>query len=115
MTQVLFVLAHDNPEASREAREALQARGAIITQSYGTGVLIADADAELALTLTSHPGVVGVYIDAVPAEACQNLDETGRLGVAGWNQRHHDEFHAAKRQRKGEGKSWGDPEYEPEG
>lgn len=115
MSEVLIVLATDNPKAAQEARRELHARGGKATQSYGPNVLIADTDPEMATTLAMHPGIVGVFEDAVPSDISRSLDETAQLGIAGWNQRHHNSFQAAKRQRKGEGLSWGHPNYEREG
>ncbi|HZB44887.1 MAG TPA: hypothetical protein VE360_06575 [Pyrinomonadaceae bacterium] len=115
MSEVLIVLSSDDDEAGREARRELQSGGGRVTQNYGREVLIAEADAKLASALEAHPGVVGVYEDAVPADATRGLDETAKMGVAAWNERRKPSFREAKRQRKGEGLSWGHPDFEREG
>jgi len=59
--------------------------------------------------------VAGVFPSLVPDEFKQPLDETGKLGITAWNQRHSAEFLEAKQEREGEGLAWDHPGYEPEG
>jgi hypothetical protein len=102
----LAVLAAD--EAAVEARRAISARGRV-TQSYGPRVLVFEARAALAKRLAAHRGVLAISRGAVPSEVADDLDETGRMGVAAWNQRHDPRFRAAKAERAGEGLSWDRP------
>ena len=114
MEEVLVILAADNPAAAQAAREQVKASGGQIRQSYGRDVLIVEAS-PATRSLSGHPGVLGVYEGKVPGEFSKRLDETGRLGVAAWNQRHTASFRAAKKRRKGEGLPWDHPGCEPEG
>jgi hypothetical protein len=115
MNEFLLLLSCETPDACDDAREKVESEGGKVSQTYGRSVLIVSADAGVASSLESHPGVVGVYRDAVPEDVTGDLDETGRLGVAAWNHRRQPSFDEAKRQRKGEGLSWDHPDFEREG
>ncbi len=113
MSEILVLLSSE--DAGKDARRKLTSDGGEILHTYGRGALVADAGPDLISELESHPGVAGVYTDAVPDSVLGRLDETEKLGVAAWNQRRQPSFEEAKRQRKGEGLSWGHPDYEREG
>lgn len=115
MSEIMILLSPDDPKASQAAREQLESGAGKILQSYGAGVVIVEAAPGFASTLKSHPGVVGIYQDEVPEDVTHDLDETAKMGVAAWNQRRQPSFNEAKRQRKGEGLSWGHPDFEREG
>lgn len=115
MDEVLVVLAHDSPRATKKTRQRLAAAGGQVRQQYGPEVLIVEAEPQVIETLEAVKGVAGVFAGAVPPEVAGKLDETGKLGVAAWNERRSDEFRQAKQERKGEGLAWDHPGYEPEG
>jgi hypothetical protein len=115
MSEFLILLSCEDTEACDDARRKLTSGGGRVTQTYGQSVVIADGDAALASELESHPGVIGVYQGSVPEDKTLELDETARLGVAAWNQRRRPSFTEAKRRRKGEGLSWGHPDFDREG
>ena len=114
MEERLVILTTDDPTAARAAQRQIQA-DARVTQRYGPYVLILDIAPEHAQALETYPGVVGSFEDRVPDDFAGRLDEVGRLGVAAWNERHSAPYRAAKRQRRGEGRPWDDPDAEPEG
>ena len=115
MSEMLVVLSSDDVKSSQQARRELVSGVGKITQAYGEEVLIVETDAGRASALESHPGVVGIYPDTVPDAVSDALDETGKMGVAAWNERRQPSYREAKQQRKGEGLSWGHPDYEKEG
>jgi hypothetical protein len=78
-------------------------------------VLIVEAPPDAAASLAGDPAVSGVFEGAVPSALTQDLDETGKLGVAAWNERHSDAYAHAKKGRVGEGLSWDHPDFEKEG
>jgi hypothetical protein len=114
MEERLVVLTADDPAAAQLAQRQL-ADTARIMQRYGPHVFVVEVAPELVEALQAPPGVIGIYEGTVPAELTSRLDETGRLGVAAWNERHTAGYHSAKRRRKGEGLPWDDPDFEPEG
>jgi hypothetical protein len=106
MGEYLAVLAAG--AAGAEARRAIGSRGRV-RQSYGPRVLVFEAAPEVARRLAEHGGVRAIERGAVPSALADDLDETGRMGVAAWNQRHDPAFRAAKGERAGEGMSWDRP------
>lgn len=115
MSEALVLLSSDDSEASGAVHRELLAGGGRVAQIYGQSVLIVEANSTLVSALESQHGVVGVYRDTVPADVIRDLDETAKLGVEAWNQRQQFSFGEAKRQRKGEGLSWGHSDFEREG
>lgn len=115
MSEVMVILSSDDSKAGRAARQELLAGVGKISQTYGQEVFIVEADAGQVSALQSRPGVVGIYQDAVPEDVTHDLDETAKMGIAAWNQRRQPSFSEGKRQRKGEGLSWGHPDFEREG
>jgi len=115
MEEVLIVLKHAKPRAKQLAQKRVKTAGAHVRQQYGPGVFIVAAAPDVLETLASDRAVAGVYAGPVPAELSQQVDETGKLGIAAWNQRHSAAYQEAKRDRKGEGLAWDHPGFEPEG
>lgn len=119
MKEILFLLRDDEGDAAQEAVRELKSAGGRVSQSFGRGALVVSADedevAEAVRALKTHPGVAGVYESSVPEDVLADLRESERLGASAWNERQKDEFREAKKQRKGEGLSWGHPDFEREG
>ncbi|HEX8922553.1 MAG TPA: hypothetical protein VF766_13855 [Pyrinomonadaceae bacterium] len=115
MKEALVILNAADRSAARRAHEHIQSEGYHVSQSYGSDVLIAEIEPGSLESLRKHPGVVGVYKEAVPDEHVERLDETERMGIAAWNERHSASYQKAKQERKGEGLSWGHPNFEREG
>jgi hypothetical protein len=115
MKETLVILNALDRKAAQAARQRLESGEGRVSQSYGTDVLITEIESDSMKSLKAHPGVVGIYEKAVPDEVTEGLDETGRMGVAAWNKRHTASYQQEKKQRKGEGLSWGHPDYEREG
>jgi hypothetical protein len=113
--EVLIVLKDDSPGAAHDARRRIESRGSNVRQQYGPAVMIVEAAPDVLETLKSDRDVAGVFAGAVPEELARQVDETGKLGIAAWNQRHSASYQEAKRDRKGEGLAWDHPGFEPEG
>jgi hypothetical protein len=109
MAQQLVILAADAARQDLHAR--IVAKGGRVAQAYGTRVWIVDPpDGAGGLDdLEAYPG-------QVPEDVAAAVDdETGRLGIAAWNERHSASFAATRVNRIGDGRSWGDEGVEPEG
>lgn len=115
MKEALVILNAADRSAARKAHQHLQSEGYHVSQRYGSDVLIAEMEPSSMESLKNHPGVAGVFKEAVPDEHIERLGETERMGVAAWNKRHSASFQKAKQQRIGEGESWGNPDFEREG
>jgi hypothetical protein len=119
MDEVLLVLKTRKGRSRRAAptrlEKKLESAGVRIRQRFGPDVLIVEAAPDLIESISSERGVAGVYPGQVPPETARNLDETGQLGVAAWNQRHSEAFEQTKHDRKGEGLAWDHPGFQPEG
>jgi hypothetical protein len=113
MAERLVVLSAEDPAAAYTAQQQLRAaQGA---QQYGSYVFIVDIPPRRIKALEALPAVAGINEGTVPDQLAQQLDETGRLGVAAWNERHTRAYREAKQQRTGEGRPWDHPDVEPEG
>ena len=112
MSELLILLkpSSDMNEVQREVTES----GGQIKQSYGESVLIVDATSDTLDKLKSQPHI-DVFRATVPEDLLADLDDTAKLGVAAWNERHSESFRTKKRERKGEGLPWDHPDYEREG
>ena len=112
MVERLMILA---PAATTEDAQArLQALGGRVLARYGDRVWVAELPPEADATLAGDPAVQGVFAEAVPDPAGVD-DDAGRLGIAAWTLRHSASFRAARSARLGEGRSWDDEGFEPEG
>ena len=80
-------------------------------QTYGERALVVELPEGVAATA---PGIARVFAGDVPDDVGE-LDEVARLGVAAWNTRRSAAFRRSRQERRGEGRSWGDEEAEPEG
>ena len=114
MSELLVLLQPDDSSDINAAQRKVTESGGEIKQSYGESVLIVDATSDTFDTLDSQPHM-SVFRGAVPEDVLAALDDTAKLGVAAWNERHSESFHKKKRERKGEGLSWDHPDYEREG
>jgi hypothetical protein len=116
MSKFLVVTDPNSGSAERVASQKVGRAGGHITQRYGAHVLIVDADDPDAVEeLAETPEIAGVYAGPVPSSVCGALDSVGRLGVAAWNERHSSAFAEAKKDRVGDGVSWGHRGFEREG
>lgn len=96
--RALLVLA---PGASAaEAKREIAERGGRVLHAYGPAVLVFEGDDELVRSVGGHTGPFDGDLS--------HLDETGRMGVDGWNAALSRSFREAKLHRKGEGRSWED-------
>lgn len=112
MSELLVLV---KPDASSDAVQRKVAEsGGEIKQSYGGSVLIVDASSDAVDTLESEAHV-SVFRETVPDDVLADLDETAKLGVAAWNERHSESFRKSKSERKGEGLPWDHPDYDREG
>jgi hypothetical protein len=109
---VVILSAEDTAAAQAAQQQLMAAQGA---QRYGPYVFIVDIAPGRIQSLEALPGVAGIYAGAVPDQIAQPLDETGRLGIAAWNERQTTAYREAKQQRIGEGRPWDHPDAEPEG
>jgi len=115
MVEFLVVLSAENPSRAHAVRQKVEGAGGRIVQRYGHHVLIVEGPSEIVPSLDGREGIAGVFQGTVPDDVTENLDDTGRLGVAAWNTRHTAAYKDAKRERKGEGLAWDHPGFEPEG
>jgi hypothetical protein len=104
-----------DPAASDAARATLDAKGGHVTQTYGSGAWIVEVAETAVESLRGARGVRGAFTGDVPPDMAHADDEIVRLAIAAWNARHAAGFRAAKRERRGEGRPWDDPEFEREG
>ena len=112
MVEHLMVLA---PAAAvGPVNERLAALDGRLVQAYGDTAWVVDVASERIGELTQHPDVTGVYDGPAPVELA-GTDEAARLGIAAWNMRHSTPFRESRQTRVGEGRSWGDEEFEREG
>jgi hypothetical protein len=79
--------------------------GVRILHSYGPAVLVVECDPNLVTKIAAHPGILGIYSGPVEEEI-PDLDETGRMGIAAWNQTQSPTFKRAKKERRDEGRPW---------
>lgn len=114
MEEALIVLDADGRSAVQAARRQIESTAKVL-QAYGSQVLIAQVAPSVKQSLSSLPGVSGVYEGIADAALAERLDEVGRLGIAAWNQRHSPSYRSRKLERPGEGLAWDHPDYEPEG
>ena len=114
MSELLVLLQPDDSSDMNAAQRKVTESGGEIKQSYGGSVLIVDATSDTFDTLESQPHI-SVFRGRVPEDVLTDLDDTAKLGVAAWNERHSESFQTKKRERKGEGLSWDHPDYEREG
>jgi hypothetical protein len=114
MPQILVVLKSEKSRKRSGSTLIKSIRGRIL-QTYGPHVLIVEATTEQADSLKQQPDVLGVFEGQASDKLLGGLDETGKMGVAAWNERHTASFRAAKKKRKGEGMAWDHPDYDKEG
>lgn len=105
MQRVLVVFASGASASAAEVKREIIASGGKVLHSYGPAVLVFEGDAGLVQSIGGHPGVLGVHNGPVEGDI-PHLDETGRMGVAGWNAALSRSFREAKQHRKGEGLPW---------
>ncbi len=115
MSEVLIVIAAENRAQAQAARRQVASASVGISQRYGSNVLIAEVAPDNIPLLKAEPFILGIYEKDVPVELFSHIDEAGIWGVTAWNQRHSEAFRAEKRNRKGQGYSWGHPDFDPEG
>jgi hypothetical protein len=112
MVERLMILA---PAATPEDAQArLRGAGGRVLARYGDRVWVAEMPPEADATVAGDPAIQGVYAGAIPDPTGVD-DDAGRLGIAAWNLRQSASFRAARRTRTGEGRSWDDEGFEPEG
>ena len=112
MVERLVILA---PAAtSEDAQARLEAAGGRVLARYGDRVWVADLMPEAEAVIVGDVDMYGVFAGAVPDPAGVE-DDAGRMGIAAWNLRQSSSFRAARGARQGEGRTWGDEGFEPEG
>jgi hypothetical protein len=105
----------DAAASSDDVHAWLAAIGGRQLQTYGERALVVELPEDAADSApTTAPGIVRVFAGPVPDDV-GDLDDTARLGVAAWNTRRSATFRRSREERRGEGRSWGDEEAEPEG
>lgn len=114
MSELLVLLKPGSASDIDAVRRKVADSGGQIKQSYGKRVLIVDATSDTHDTLKSH-SQMSVFRETVPDDVLEDLDDTAKLAVAAWNERHSESFRTKKRERKGEGLPWDHPDYDPEG
>jgi len=112
MVERMVVLAPGS--AVEDAQGRLQAAGGRLLARYGDTVWVVELPVESESAIAGDPAVQGVFAGAVPDTVTPD-DEAGRLGVAAWNLRHTPSFRASREARRGDGRTWDDEEFEPEG
>jgi len=112
MVERLVILAPAATSVDAQAR--LQAAGGRVLARYGDRVWVADLTTEAEAAIAGDNDVQGVFAGAVPDPAGVD-DDAGRMGIAAWNLRQTASFRAARGARLGEGRSWDDEGFEPEG
>jgi hypothetical protein len=68
-------------------------------------VLIVEGSPELMASLAERQEGIRAYTGRMEDEL-PDLDTTGRMGIAAWNESQSSAFREAKRSRRGEGLSW---------
>lgn len=109
LPRALLVFASDASADVAEVKREIASRGGRVLHSYGPAVLVFEGNAGLVQSIGGQSGVLGVHTGPVEGDI-PHLDETGRMGVAGWNAALSRSFRAAKQHRKGEGLPWGGSE-----
>jgi hypothetical protein len=112
MLERLVVLASAIP--AEDARARLEAAGGRVLARYGDRVWVVELPPDTEAALSADPAVRGIFEGAVP-ETVTVDDEAGRLGIAAWDLRHSPSFRAARGARRGDGRTWDDEGFEPEG
>jgi hypothetical protein len=110
----LVILGEDDAVAGAAVRDEIESAGGQLLQAYGTRAWLIRLPAHDAERVAACDGVSGVFDGPVPEELVAG-DETARMAVAAWNARQTPEYRAAKVRRVGEGRSWGDADFEREG
>jgi hypothetical protein len=112
MVERLMILARG--ATSEDALARLQAAGGRVLAKYGDRVWVADLTSEAEAAIAGDADVRGVFAGAVPDPADVD-DDAGRMGIAAWNLRQSSSFRAARGARQGDGRTWDDEGFEPEG
>src|SRR4051812_9713955 len=99
MNHFLLVLNASHRPMAEQARKAITDLGIVVSQTYGQKVMVIEADPEGVEALATHPGVAGVFGGRVPDLHLDQLDETGQLGIAAWNERQTPSYRTAKAHR----------------
>lgn len=113
-TEILLLLAPAAGDAVEAVRERIESAGGRLVQSYGVRVCVVELPETKIAHFAQEPLIQRAFQGAVPDDHGLPLDETARLGVAAWNERHGAAFRRAKRTRVGEGLPWDHPSFERE-
>lgn len=105
MQRALVLFASAAPTPAAEVKREILARGGRVLHSYGPAVLVFEGDEGLVRSIGEHSGVLSVHTGPVESDL-SHLDETGRMGIDGWNAALSPSFREAKQRRKGEGLPW---------
>ena len=112
MVERLVILAPGSAVEDAEGR--LQAAGGRLLARYGDTVWVVELPVDGEPAIASAPAVAGVFAGPVPDTVVPD-DEAGRLGIAAWNLRQTPTFRASRTARRGDGRTWDDEGFEPEG
>jgi hypothetical protein len=110
----LLILEPGDDTTGPDVRAEVESAGGQLLQAYGTRAWLIRLPAHGAARVADHARVEGLFDGPVPEDVAAG-DETARLAIAAWNARQGPAYRAAKARRIGEGRSWGDPEFEREG
>lgn len=110
----LFLLAEPGEETIEAARDHLLELGVRVTAQHGPGVLTGLATPDQVEAAAESRRFATITRGPLGEEARSKLSPEHAEGVRIWNTRQSEEFRKLSRDRTEEGKSWGDPEKEPE-
>jgi len=110
----LLILEPGDPTTGAAVRDEIESAGGQLLQAYGSRAWLIRLPAQGASRVADHERVEGLFDGPVPEDVAAG-DETARLAIAAWNARQGPAYRAAKARRIGEGRSWGDPDFAPEG
>jgi len=110
----LLILDAADPTTGADLRHEIESAGGQLLQAYGTRAWLIRLSAHDAERLVARAGVEGLFDGPVPEDLAAG-DETAKMAIAAWNARRTPSYRAAKARRIGEGRSWGDRDFEREG
>ena len=111
----LIILATETTGAARTVMNEIERLGGHIVHVYLPRILIGDVPAEIEPQVRALANVHTLYRGRVDLADVEALGPEAIRAIRGWNRGFAASFRALKSGRSSEGKSWGDPNYAPEG
>ena len=111
----LLILSTESSEAARTVMNQIEQLGGHIVHVYLPRILIGDIPAEIEPQVRALANVHTLYRSRIDLADVQALGPEAIRAIRGWNRGFAASFRALKAGRSSEGKSWGDPNYAPEG